>query len=166
MAKAVFRAGLVAIGLMWLLAVQTVRADEAKSYVKSGSRAASTAACVEPTDLMRRNHMELIKHQRDATVHSGIRSTKHSLAGCIDCHVSRDTAGHAVAVNADHQFCNACHAFAAVDVNCFDCHAAIPRSGPVSEAVVRRGSNQASAVAPGEAGATPIMAPAREGGAQ
>ena len=36
---------------------------------------------------MRRNHMELIKHQRDATVHDGIRGTKHSLAGCIDCHV-------------------------------------------------------------------------------
>jgi hypothetical protein len=166
MAIAVFRAGLVAIGLIWLFAVQTVRADDAKSYVKPGSRAAGALACVEPTDFMRRNHMELIKHQRDATVHFGIRSTKHSLAGCIDCHVSRDAAGHAVAVNADHQFCNACHAFAAVDVNCFDCHAAIPRGGPVSEAAGRRGSGQASAGAPGEAGATPIVAPAREGGAQ
>jgi hypothetical protein len=148
----------VAIGLIWLLAAQSVRADDAKRYVKPGSRAAGTAACVEPTDIMRRNHMELIKHQRDATVHSGIRSTRHSLAGCIDCHVSRDSDGHAVAVNADHQFCNACHAFAAVDVNCFGCHAAIPRGGPLSEA--------ASGDVPGEAGATATMAPAREGGAQ
>jgi hypothetical protein len=155
---AVVRAGLVAAGLVWALAVQTVLADDAKSFVKPGSRAAGTAACVEPTDLMRRNHMELIKHQRDATVHHGIRSTKHSLAGCIDCHVSRDEAGHAVAVNADHQFCNACHAFAAVDVNCFDCHAAIPRGEPVSDAAARRGS--------GEAGATAIVEPVREGGAQ
>jgi hypothetical protein len=148
----------VAAGLVWALAVQTVLADDAKSFVKPGSRAAETAACVEPTDLMRRNHMELIKHQRDATVHHGIRSTKHSLAGCIDCHVSRDEAGHTVAVNADHQFCNGCHAFAAVDVNCFDCHAAIPRGEPVSDAAARRGS--------GEAGETAIEEPVREGGAQ
>ena len=166
MAMAVSRAGLVAVGLVWALAVQIVLADDAKSYVKPGSRAAGVAACVEPTNLMRRNHMELIKHQRDATVHSGIRSTKHSLAGCIDCHVSRDTDGRAVAVNADHQFCNACHAFAAVDVNCFDCHAAIPRGGPISEAATRRVSGQASTGAPGEAPATAIAQSLREGRAQ
>lgn len=161
MAMAVVRAGFVAAGLVWALAVQTVLADGVKSFVKPGSRAAGSAACVEPTDLMRRNHMELIKHQRDATVHQGIRSTKHSLAGCIDCHVSHDEAGHAVAVNADHQFCNACHAFAAVDVNCFDCHAAIPRGASVSEASARRGSD----LALGERGGTANQDSVREGGA-
>jgi hypothetical protein len=29
--------------------------------------------CVEPVEFMRRNHMELILHQRDETVHRGIR---------------------------------------------------------------------------------------------
>jgi hypothetical protein len=80
--------------------------------------------------------MEMIKHQRDATVHEGIRGTKHSLAGCIDCHVSTGTEGRPLPVNAEHQFCNACHAFAAVDVNCFGCHAAVPSGGPVSEAAL------------------------------
>lgn len=134
MANAVVRASLVAVGLVWAMASHSLWADEATSYVKPGSRAADLNACVEPTDFMRRYHMELIKHQRDATVHNGIRGTKYSLAGCIDCHASRGADGHPVAVNADHQFCNACHAFAAVKVNCFDCHAAIPRGGPVSKA--------------------------------
>ena len=141
---AVVRAGLVAVSLIWALGVQTVQAGDGRSFVKPGSRAAGLDACVKPTDFMRRNHMELIKHQRDATVHYGIRGTSHSLAGCIECHVSRGPDGHPVAVNAEHQFCNACHAFAAVDVNCFDCHAASPRGGPLSEAA----SGQASAGAP------------------
>ena len=33
--------------------------------------------CVEPTDVMRRDHMEFILHQRDETVHEGIRTSKH-----------------------------------------------------------------------------------------
>lgn len=150
MAIAVIRAGLVAVGLVWALAVQTAFADGTLSYVKPGSRAAGLASCVEPTGFMRRNHMELIKHQRDDTVRHGIRGSKYSLAGCIDCHVSHGPDGHPVAVNTDHQFCNACHAFAAVTVNCFDCHAAIPRGGPLSEAAPQGAS---AGAADGGAGA-------------
>lgn len=133
MATAVVRAGLAAVSLVWALGVQTVLAAEGASYVKEGSKAAGLEACVEPTDIMRRNHMELIQHQRDATVHGGIRATKHSLAGCIDCHVGPGLDGQAVAANAPNQFCSACHAFAAVRVNCFDCHASVPNGGPVNE---------------------------------
>jgi [DsrC]-trisulfide reductase subunit J len=136
MAMAVVRAGLVAVGLAWVLAAQVVLAADLGSFVKEGSKAASLQACVEPTDTMRRKHMEFIKHQRDATVHGGIRGTKYSLAGCIECHVSARPDGYLVAVNGPGQFCNACHAFAAVNVNCFDCHASVPNGGHVSEAAV------------------------------
>ena len=136
MARAIVRAGLVAVSLLWALGAQTVLAVDLGSFVKEGSKAAGLEACVEPTDLMRRNHMEYIKHQRDATVHGGIRGTRHSLAGCIDCHVSRGPDGQARAANGTDQFCGACHAFAAVKVTCFDCHASVPNGGSVSEAGV------------------------------
>jgi hypothetical protein len=151
MANAVIKAGLVAVGLVWALAAQTVLAAEGETYVKEGSKAAGLDACVEPTDIMRRNHMELIKHQRDATVHGGIRATKHSLAGCIDCHVSSGPDGQPLAANAPDQFCSACHAFAAVKVNCFDCHASVPNGGPVNESGVAARRAAGLAVAGGEA---------------
>lgn len=134
MAKAVLRASLVLVGLVWALGAQTLLAAEGKNYVAEGSKAAGLDACVEPTEVMRREHMEFIKHQRVITVHEGIRATKYSLAGCIDCHVSVGADGQAVPVNAPDQFCNACHAYAAVKLNCFDCHATVPNGGPVSEA--------------------------------
>jgi hypothetical protein len=129
MAKAVVRASLVAVGLAWALVAQAVAAADAQSYVVEGSQAATLSSCVEPTDVMRRKHMEFIKHQRDTTVHSGIRTSKHSLAGCVDCHIRHDAAGAPTPIHERQEFCGACHAFTAVNLNCFDCHAAVPR-GP------------------------------------
>lgn len=125
-------AALAVMSLIWALSAQTVRADEVQRYVKAGSPAAGLSACVEPTPFMRRNHMELIQHQRDSTVHHGIRGTRHSLAACIECHVSTGRDGQPQSVNAEHQFCQACHAFAAVKIDCFDCHASVPKGGPLS----------------------------------
>jgi hypothetical protein len=85
--------------------------------------------CVEPTPVMRREHMIFLRHQRDRTVHLGIRTKQHSLAGCIDCHVNEDAEGNTLPVNAPGQFCESCHAFAGVKIDCFGCHAAKPDSG-------------------------------------
>ena len=49
--------------------------------------------CVQPEDEMRRNHMNYILHQRDKTVHEGIRTEEYSLAKCIDCHVEPNEKG-------------------------------------------------------------------------
>lgn len=136
MPTAAVRAGLVVLGLVWALGAQAVLANDLGSYVKEGSKAAGLDACVEPTDQMRRNHMEWIKHQRDATVHQGIRATRHSLAGCVECHVVYGPDGQSVPIYEKDQFCGACHAFAAVDMNCFGCHASVPRGGVVSEAAM------------------------------
>ena len=88
--------------------------------------------CVEPTDIMRRDHMNFLMHQRDATVHQGVRTTKHSLIGCIGCHVQRDAEGLAIPVNAPGQFCESCHQYAAVSLDCFECHATTPDNAAVA----------------------------------
>ncbi|MEA3277939.1 MAG: sulfur reduction protein DsrJ [Pseudomonadota bacterium] len=125
MAKAVVRGSLISIGLVGALLASIVQAA-GDSYVVPGSKAAQLENCVEPTDFMRRNHMEVIQHQRDETVHNGIRSTQHSLAGCIECHVSYEAESTPVPVDSEGQFCETCHNFAAVGVNCFGCHATVP----------------------------------------
>jgi formate-dependent nitrite reductase cytochrome c552 subunit len=86
-------------------------------------RAPKGERCVEDVASMRRNHMRFLEHQRDATVHGGIRGAKHSLKGCIDCHASKTTGSVA---QAPTDFCVSCHAYAAVKIDCFDCHATKP----------------------------------------
>jgi hypothetical protein len=76
-------------------------------------------ACVEPTAEMRRNHMKFLLHQRDRTVRQGLRETKHSLKGCVECHASLATGS----VLGRDGFCESCHRYASVSMDCFDCHA-------------------------------------------
>ena len=89
-------------------------------------KAAKGEACVEPLPVIRRDHMKFLMHQRDDTVHGGIRGARHSLVGCIDCHAAKDDAGQWVRIDAPGQFCASCHAYAAVKIDCFQCHAALP----------------------------------------
>jgi hypothetical protein len=83
--------------------------------------------CVEPEDVMRRSHMKFILHQRDETMHEGIRTSKYSLAECIDCHVQPDENGLIASIDDKEHFCNACHQYAAVTIDCFECHADRPQ---------------------------------------
>ena len=94
--------------------------------VEGTAKADKLDACVAPTPFMRRNHFELIKHQRDVTVHEGIRKTDHSLAGCVDCHVRKDAQGSHVSVDAAGEFCAGCHEFTGATLDCFTCHATKP----------------------------------------
>ena len=83
--------------------------------------------CVEDPAFMRRHHMELLKHQRDDTMHGGIRTGKYSLKSCIACHASQTT-GSVTAK--DTNFCQSCHNYAAVKIDCFECHANKPQVKP------------------------------------
>ncbi len=83
------------------------------------SPAPAGSQCVAPPAEMRRNHMTLLTHQRDDTVRSGVRGAKASLKGCVDCHASART--HSVA-KAETDFCVSCHRYAAVNIDCFECH--------------------------------------------
>ncbi len=88
--------------------------------------------CVEPVAFMRASHMELLNAWRDAVVRNGERvyvaadgrRWDISLTGtCLRCHDEQD------------KFCDRCHAYAAVEPVCWDCHqkktkpalAALPR---------------------------------------
>jgi len=86
--------------------------------------------CVEPLEVMRRNHMDFLNHERDLTVRGGIRGRKHSLTGCIACHAQRAggdrNQGAFIRIDAPGQFCHACHEFTGVKMDCFECHAAVP----------------------------------------
>ncbi len=82
--------------------------------------------CVAPTDWMRRYHMMTLTHQRDETVHEGIRTPRFSLNGCIECHQVKGADGKAVSVADPKHFCRTCHDYAAVRIDCFDCHASRP----------------------------------------
>ncbi len=91
--------------------------------------------CVEPTDVMRRDHMEFILHQRDETVYGGIRTSKHSFAECINCHVTPRADGSYPRVSEKDHFCASCHSYASVKVDCFSCHADRP------EKAIKRGAH-------------------------
>jgi hypothetical protein len=79
--------------------------------------------CVEDPAFMRRYHMELLKHQRDDTLRGGIRGAKYSLKTCIECHASQTTNSVTAAPT---NFCVSCHSYAAVKIDCFECHATQP----------------------------------------
>ena len=79
--------------------------------------------CVAPEDEMRRNHMEMLKHQRDRSLRQGIRGEPASLNACIECHASKKTGS----VLGKGDFCESCHAYVAVKLDCFECHQ--PRAG-------------------------------------
>lgn len=84
--------------------------------------------CVADTDWMRRNHMTVLMHQRDDTVHDGIRTKRFSLRGCIACHAVKGTDGKPVTVASPQHFCRTCHDYAAVRMDCFECHASRPEA--------------------------------------
>lgn len=81
--------------------------------------------CVEDTDFMRKNHMKVLNHQRDKTVHDGVRTKQHSLKNCIECHATPDATGQRSVLGKDN-FCQSCHTYAAVQIDCFQCHSSKP----------------------------------------
>lgn len=79
----------------------------------------------EGNDFWRRNHMSLMKHDRDLTMHEGDRDIQASLKECFDCHtVVAD--GKPVTYQDERHFCRSCHDYAAVKVDCFSCHRSTP----------------------------------------
>ena len=87
---------------------------------------ATAEKCVADTQFMRRNHMEMLLHQRDETVHEGIRTKQFSLANCVSCHAVKGADGKPVAYSDPKHFCRTCHSYVAVRVDCFECHASRP----------------------------------------
>ncbi len=124
---------LVAAGLLLALPMY---AGEVPSPVvpKAKAKANEEFGCVEPVTEMRKNHMKFILHQRDDTMYKGIRTSKYALAECINCHVSPEQNGTYASYDEEEHFCNACHTYAAVNIDCFGCHRDTPEEASLGQA--------------------------------
>jgi len=84
-------------------------------------KAKAAKECVEPTALMRTQHMKILDIWRDDVVRKGERLYKSSNGKtydmslqntCMDCHSNKSN------------FCDQCHNYMAVNPYCWDCHIA------------------------------------------
>jgi hypothetical protein len=119
--------GTVVFGLVVFLALGTFPFWYARAV--GGARAAAApdvelptnaTRCVEDTQYMIANHMELLNQWRDAVVRDGQSEyTSHAFGTpyemsltktCLSCHQNILT------------FCDRCHAYADVEPRCWDCH--------------------------------------------
>jgi hypothetical protein len=82
---------------------------------------ADASECIENTEYMTANHMDLLNQWRNAVVRDGQRDYTSSAGEqhvmsltrtCMDCHSNRET------------FCDRCHTYADVQPTCWDCHVA------------------------------------------
>ena len=122
----------VVLVLMTSLAVVAQAADEANATSGVPMPVIPTGlgdSCVEDTDFMRRNHMDMLKHQRDETMLKGVRNKQHSLKECINCHAVYGPDAVPLTVASPQHFCRSCHDYAAVSIDCFQCHASRPDTG-------------------------------------
>ncbi|MHB8915284.1 MAG: hypothetical protein ACYC4K_05680 [Thiobacillus sp.] len=129
------RSLLVLFALLAWLGLASAHAAAPKPIVE---KALKGEQCVEPTEYMRRNHMKLLTHQRDETVHEGIRTKKHSLKECINCHASQKTGSVTAAKD---NFCVSCHSYASVKIDCFDCHSSKPQSTATLHPLTAKGAH-------------------------
>lgn len=119
------RSTIKSILLMVMLIASPLMAN-AGSLLPEIPKAKPGTSCVEDPELMRTNHYDFILHQRNETMHKGIRTSKHSLKACINCHVTKDDNGEYPSISTKKHFCNSCHTYAAVSIDCFQCHATKP----------------------------------------
>jgi hypothetical protein len=126
----------VLVSLFFLLFSVTLPADSLEQMRADGMQ------CVEPTDIMRKQHMQFLLHQRDLTMRQGIRTEQHSLNQCVECHVQKNNQGEFIPINAPEQFCAACHTFTSVSIDCFDCHATTPDLPQSAKALIQRALGQ------------------------
>ncbi len=126
------RRRLLTLGLMALLAAAAFagapRAAELSAVPLPEITKGKGESCVAETGFMRRNHMNLLGHQRDQTLREGIRGARFSLKECVACHAVPGADGTPVAADDSRHFCSACHQYTAVRIDCFECHASRPQS--------------------------------------
>ncbi|MGA7984898.1 MAG: hypothetical protein WCA01_06940, partial [Burkholderiales bacterium] len=77
---------LAALALIAMLAIPAgVLAGVDKPILEKASK----GPCIAPPEVMRREHPDMLKHQRTVTVHEGVRNAKVDLEKCVACHASR-----------------------------------------------------------------------------
>ena len=123
---------LLMAGLLITLPLALHAGDNLPKVPKANAKATAEYGCVNDVTYMRKNHMDDLKHQRDKTMRQGIRTKKYSLAECVECHASEDASGNVARFGDDKHFCSSCHNYAAVSIDCFQCHNDKPQSSMAS----------------------------------
>ena len=118
--------GSLGLALVMGVAASMPASAEGRVPLPAPAKAFKGEQCVEPAAVMRREHGNYLLHQRDETVKDGIRGNKYSLRGCIECHAVPDKMAGGERTVAP--FCGECHQYAAVTINCFECHTNKPES--------------------------------------
>jgi len=113
---------LTAVALLSLVGMTVAVSDVPQPDIPRGRG----ESCVADTDFMRRNHMTMLKHQRDETVLKGVRTKQYSLKECVSCHAVDGPDTTPVTVTSPKHFCRSCHDYVAVKIDCFECHASRP----------------------------------------
>ncbi len=124
---------LLLAGLFITLPLSLYAQGDLPQVPKAKAKATAEYGCVNPIDDMRKNHMDYLQHQRDETMRKGIRTEKYSLAKCVECHVSADNNGEYAKFGESEHFCSSCHNYAAVSIDCFQCHNDKPESAYPSQ---------------------------------
>lgn len=126
---------LVIVMVCCIIGIGIVFADSPADIPPPKQKYSEETVCVEPVEIMRKQHFEFMLEHRDDTVIDGIRTKKHSLNECIDCHITANAQGEYARYSEDTHFCASCHQYAAVNIDCFQCHADRP------EEAIRKAKN-------------------------
>ena len=116
--------------IAWLVGAMLVLPLTASAGVPTPviPKAKAGTTCVEPANVMRREHMKFLLHHREEVVRQGIRTKKFSLVKGIAGHTAPDKSGAVARIGTPEHFCSTCHNFAAVNIDCFECHADKPEN--------------------------------------
>ncbi len=112
-------------------------------------------SCILPSKQMRREHPDLLKHDRIQTLREGVRAKADgnalggSLKQCVNCHAVKDESDKFVRIDNEQHFCVSCHKYAAVSIDCFQCHRDIPEGSGNFHALTNHKDVNYSNVVPG-----------------
>lgn len=122
----------IMLGLVLLAGLNTVHADKHGLGPMVTIPESSGKQCVLPAEQIRREHPDLLQHDRVKTMREGVRAKSDgtmldgSLKQCINCHAIKDDNNKYVRIDNEQHFCASCHKYAAVTIDCFQCHRDIP----------------------------------------
>jgi len=133
---------LVSAVLALTLSVPATAGDSDSSIKPVIPKAVKGTTCVDDPEVMRRTHMDKLKHHRDDVLREGIRTKKYNIEECINCHVPAKEETAAEGKNSEGHFCMNCHTFAAVKVDCFECHNTMPEKPAMFHPIVTPGMEE------------------------
>ncbi len=158
--KSLQKLPLTVAGLALIAGINTVNANQDGLGPKITIPESSGESCILPSAEMRRQHPDLLKHDRIQTLREGVRAKADgskldgSLKQCVNCHAIKDASSKFVRIDNDQHFCVSCHKYAAVSIDCFQCHRDIPEGDGEFHALTNHKGINYSNIVPGTSSLT------------